>query len=166
LLPDGSIRIATLVTRGNPEAAPTVRFSSDTSAVTYEHRGPPATYELHVSAMNRKGRMHTFASGLQVATDGQTATFTPADWHDLGRITLAQGGMTAIRVLSGQPKSIGGGPKRGRAKGKASKKADRSASSQKEGRRGQRASKKEVSAERAAAQKKKSKKKNKPKGKG
>lgn len=162
--PDGSIRIATLVTRGTPGGAPTVRFSSDTSAVTYEHHGPPATYELQVSAMNRKGRLHTFASGLQVATDGQTATFTPADWRDLKRVNFAESGATKTRMLSQQPTVSGDGPAGGRAKGKVSKKPDHSSGSRTQGSRRRQAPKKEASERRAAVRKRKSKKKNKGTG--
>ncbi len=155
---DGSVRIATLVTRGTSGAIETMRFSSDTSAVTYEHRGPPSTYELQISAMNRKGRLHTFASGMQVATEGQTATFTPTDWHDLGRVTFAQGGTTATRIISGQLTSSEHGSARRRTKGTTPKKSEHPSSSRKKGRRG-RGSKKEAPTERTTAKKKKSKEK-------
>ena len=86
--PDGSVRLATLTTRSTLGATETLRFSSDAATLTYEHHGPAASYELRLSALNREGRLHDFSSGARLAADGQTATFTPADWHDLRQVRL------------------------------------------------------------------------------
>jgi hypothetical protein len=53
--------------------------------------------------MNRAGRMHSFASGTSLAADGQTVTCTPADWHDLSRVLLADSGAVATRLVTRQP---------------------------------------------------------------
>jgi hypothetical protein len=105
--PDGSARVATLIVRTSAGASETLRFSSDAAALTYEHQGPPASYELHLSALNRAGRLHDFGSGARLVADGQTATFTPADWHDLGRVLLAESSAATIRLLVSQPPPAG-----------------------------------------------------------
>ena len=108
---DGSARFATLITRGAAGATDTVRYSGDTSSVTYEHHGP-ASYEFEITALNHRGKLHTFKSGLRIATDGHTATFSPSDWHDLIQVTLTESTGITSQVVSVQPVTSEGHPKR------------------------------------------------------
>jgi hypothetical protein len=101
--PDGAPRFATLLVRSGAGMTHTLRFSSDTSAVIYEHRGDSATFELHLSAVNRNGQQHLFSSGPQSAIHGQTASFVPVDWHDLTTVLLTQSGAATTRTLSAPP---------------------------------------------------------------
>jgi hypothetical protein len=162
--PDGSPRFATLATRGALGTTDIIRFSTDTSSVTYEHHGPASPYEVEIRALNRKGQSHTFRSGLKMATDAQTATFTPADWRDLGRVTLSESGLTTSRVVSMQLTAGESDPKWGAAKEKPPRKTN-SSSSQTKSPRGGKVLRKRASMAGVAAKKVK-RKKNNAKGKG
>jgi hypothetical protein len=96
-------RFATLLARTGKGTTHTLRFSADGASVIHELRGDAATFELYLSALNRRGRQHACTSGPLSAGDRQSTKLTPPDWHDLSTVVLSQTGPATTRTLSATP---------------------------------------------------------------
>jgi len=92
--PDKDVRTAIFNTTSFKGHSDHFALDQSRANLTYTHAGPTTQYTIILEGTNPKGKRVSFVSSpLRIDAD-DTATFTPSDWHHLGRATVT---LTVIR---------------------------------------------------------------------